>query len=60
MRNARASVDRLLAAMGEENKRRRDWWRQPVDGWREGRLKIRSVIDGELTTIRLSKRGRPH
>jgi hypothetical protein len=56
--DARASVDRLLVEMAAENERRRDWWRQPVDGWREGRLKIRSVLDGETTTIRLSKRRR--
>jgi hypothetical protein len=58
--DARASVDRLLADMAAELERRRGWYAQPVEGWREGVLTIRSVIDGELTTIRLSKRGRPH
>jgi hypothetical protein len=56
--DARASVDRLLEAMGAENERRRNWHSQPVEGWREGRLEISSVLTGVLTTIRLSKRGR--
>jgi hypothetical protein len=33
---------------------RLDWWRQPVPGWREGRLEIRSLLTGESTVIRLS------
>ena len=54
--DARASVEKLLADMALDLDRRKDWWRQPVDGWREGRLEIRSVLTGEATTIRLSKR----
>jgi hypothetical protein len=54
--DARASVDKLLADMALDLDRRKDWWRQPVDSWRDGRLEIRSVLTGELTTIRLSKR----
>jgi hypothetical protein len=33
---------------------RLDWWKQPVAGWREGRLEIRSILTGEATVIRLS------
>jgi hypothetical protein len=55
---ARATVERLLDAMAAENERRREWWRQPVDGWREGQLTIRSIISGESTVIYLAtKRG---
>jgi hypothetical protein len=54
--DARASVDRLLADMAEENERRRNWYVQPVAGWREGRLAWRSVMTGEETVIRLPKR----
>lgn len=56
--DARASVERLLAEMGAEIERRRFWWKQPVDGWRDGRLTIRSIVTGEVATIRLSKHGR--
>jgi hypothetical protein len=55
---ARASVNRLLADMARENERRRDWYAQPVDGWREGRFTIRSVIDGSTTVIRFPKPNR--
>jgi hypothetical protein len=51
---ARAAVDLLLASMSTETERRRDWYAQPVEGWREGRLTIHS-IDGETTAIELSK-----
>jgi hypothetical protein len=53
--DARASVDRLLEAMGAENERRRNWHSQPVEGWRDGRLTIRSVIDGETTVVNFRK-----
>ncbi len=48
---ARASVADQLAAMAEEIDARRDWYRQPVAGWREGRLSWRSIVDGEVTVI---------
>jgi hypothetical protein len=52
----RASVEAMLAEMGEENERRRNWDKHPVPGWREGRLEIRSVIDGSTTVIPLRRR----
>jgi hypothetical protein len=48
----RASVDRLLADMAAENERRRDWHKQPVPGWREGRIAWRNVVTGEETVLR--------
>ncbi len=57
--DARASVERMLAAMSAENEARCDWHKQPVEGWREGRLDIRSALTGETTTIPLNKRSRP-
>jgi len=51
----RASVALLLGAMAEENVRRRDWHKLPVEGWREGRLVIRSALTGEATVIELPK-----
>jgi hypothetical protein len=52
---ARARVEVLLAGMAAENDKRRDWYAQPVEGWREGRLEIRG-IDGETLTIELRNR----
>jgi hypothetical protein len=54
--DARASVDCLLANMAAELERRRGWYAQPVEGWREGRLEIRSVLTGETATIRLKRK----
>jgi hypothetical protein len=54
----RAAVSRSLDVMASENERRRGWWREPVDGWREGRLTIRSAVTGEAKVIRLPKGGR--
>jgi len=51
----RASVALLQDAMAAENERRRGWWREPVEGWREGRLVIRSALTGEATVIELPK-----
>jgi hypothetical protein len=51
---ARAGVEALLAGMSAENERRRDWFTQPVEGWREKRLTIRSV-DGETAIIQLAR-----
>ena len=50
----RTSVDWLLDAMAAENERRRDWTTPPVDGWREGRLELRSAATVEATVIHLS------
>jgi hypothetical protein len=58
--DVRASVDALLADMAAENDRRRGWWREPVDGWREGRMEWRNVVTGETTVIRLAKRRTRH
>lgn len=53
----RAAVERLRDAMQAENERRRGWMSaSPYD--RDGNLTIRSILTGELTTIRLAKRGR--
>jgi hypothetical protein len=51
--DARASVDKLLADMAAENERGHDWHARPVEGWRNGRLTIRSITTGETTTINL-------
>ena len=48
----RAAVERLLDAMSAETERRRDWWREPPKGWREGRLELRSALSSEATIIR--------
>jgi hypothetical protein len=59
LETARARVEELLAEMGAQNEAARDWWRKsPYD--RAGNLTIRSIVTGETSTIRLSKRGRPH
>ncbi|HEY8033333.1 MAG TPA: hypothetical protein VIF02_13395 [Methylocella sp.] len=53
--DARVTVERLLDAMAAENERRRDWWREPL----EGRLAIRSIDTSETTVIYLANtRGR--
>lgn len=54
----RAAVARLLDAMRAENERRRDWWREPVEGWSEGKLTLRSAVTGETMAIKLPKRRR--
>jgi hypothetical protein len=55
--DARASVDRLLVEMERENAAHRDWFRaSPYDP--DGNLVMRSILTGEMTTIRLSKRRR--
>jgi len=53
----RASVERQLAEMAESNERSRYWWTRPPEGWRDGRLEIRSLT-GESTIIRFRKDGR--
>jgi hypothetical protein len=31
-----------------------EWWKQPLEDWRSGRLEIRNLLTGERTVIRLS------
>jgi hypothetical protein len=59
--DARASVEAMRDAMAAETAARRDWHKQPVDGWRVGRLEWRNVVTGETTVIRFPKPkgGRP-
>jgi hypothetical protein len=54
----RAGVVRLLDHMAAENARRRDWQNEPLQGWREGRLELRSAVTGEATVAHLPTRGR--
>jgi hypothetical protein len=54
----RAETSARLDAMAAENERRRDWQAKPVDGWREGRLVMRSALTGEEITINLPKETR--
>ena len=35
--DARAAVDRLLDQMAHETARRREWWREPPEGWAKSR-----------------------
>ncbi len=51
----RAAVAVLLDAMAEETAARSQWWREPPKGWPD-RLNIRSVLTGEVTTIRLQRK----
>jgi hypothetical protein len=51
---ARAGVEVLLADMAAETEKRRDWWRQPVPGWADGKLEILG-IDGETAIIECHK-----
>jgi len=55
-RDARAAVEALRGAMAAEYAARREWWRIPVEGWREGRLTICSAVTGEATIIELRQR----
>jgi hypothetical protein len=49
----RTAVERRLDAMAAENAARREWWREPVEGRREGVLTIRSVVTGEEVVVSL-------
>jgi hypothetical protein len=40
-------------ASRERQPDRLDWWNAPVEGWREGRLTIRNIPTGKVTTINL-------
>jgi hypothetical protein len=55
LEDRRAAVERMRDDMAREHEKRRDWHKQPVDGWREGRLEIHSVVTGETTVIRFPK-----
>ncbi len=57
--DARARVEAELDRMAAENERRRDWSVKPVEGWREGKLTIRSAVTGKTNVIQLPRgRGR--
>ncbi len=48
------SPEELRQRMAAENERRRDWFREPVEGWPE-RIEIRSALTGETTVINLNR-----
>ncbi|MGJ0503975.1 MAG: hypothetical protein ACR65X_09575 [Methylocystis sp.] len=56
---ARAVVEALYAQMAAERERRRDWYTQPVEGWRDGRLTIRNIARDETVVIRLDGDRKP-
>jgi hypothetical protein len=41
--------------MAAERERSRDWYAQPVDGWRDGRLTIRNIARDETVVVDLRK-----
>jgi hypothetical protein len=49
----RAAVERTRDEMAAEIEARRGWYREPVAGWREGKLEWRSLMTGERTVIYL-------
>lgn len=51
----RAAVETIYARMDAERERRRDWYAQPVEGWREGRLTLRNIARDETVVIDLRK-----
>lgn len=51
----RAAVEAIYARMEAERERRRDWYAQPVEGWREGRLTLRNIVRDETVVIDLRK-----
>jgi hypothetical protein len=51
----RAAVEAIYAQMDAERERRRDWWAQPVEGWRDGRLTIRNIARDETVVVDLRK-----
>jgi hypothetical protein len=53
----RAAVEALRDAMSAETAARRDWWRSPVPGWRDGRLEWRNLATGERAVIRFKPKG---
>jgi hypothetical protein len=53
MERMRARRDEIIAILRAENEPKLDWWNQPVEGWREGRLVIRNIARDEITVINL-------
>jgi hypothetical protein len=49
----RARRDEIIAILRAENEPKLDWWNQPVEGWREGRLVIRIIARDEIAVINL-------
>jgi DNA repair ATPase RecN len=45
---ARAKVEVLLDGMAAETEKRRDWYAQPVESWREGKLEIETLTAKQL------------
>ncbi|MFO1102479.1 MAG: hypothetical protein U1E20_06220 [Methylocystis sp.] len=54
-RDPSTSVARLFEEMAAEYARRRDWWKQPVEGWRAGRLTIRNIVRDETVVVDFQK-----
>lgn len=54
----RAAVQALLDEMAREYERRRDWWRRPVAGWRNGKLTLRNIARDEEETVTIRRRPR--
>jgi hypothetical protein len=50
-----ASVETIYAQMEAERERRRDWYAQPVEGWRDGRLTMRNIARDETVVIDFRK-----
>ena len=51
----RASVEAIYAQMEAERERRRDWYAQPVEGWRDGRLTMRNIARDETVVVDFRK-----
>jgi hypothetical protein len=50
-----AAVEAIYAQMEAERERRRDWYAQPVEGWRDGRLTIRNIARDETVVVDFRK-----
>ncbi|WP_292534053.1 hypothetical protein [Methylocystis sp.] len=55
LEDRRASVEAIYERMAAERLRRRDWHAQPVEGWRDGRLTIRSIARDETVVVDFRK-----
>jgi hypothetical protein len=55
LEDRRASVEEIYAQMEAERERRRDWYAQPVEGWRDGRLTIRNIARDETVVVDFRK-----
>jgi hypothetical protein len=51
----RASVEKIYEGMAAERERRRDWYAQPVEGWRDGRLTMRNIARDETVVVDFRK-----